>query len=192
MIHRPRRWLSDWWSRLRNSFSDEERARSLTDIPSGLSGAGEEATPLESFLDALRVAFAAARIAVWLLEGEVWVVERETRTERTASLGGCALEAAGHPFTWSLREGLLLQLSSEDLFGSGVGWSLVGGPAGPGRVLCISFEGPPGPSVRPALGPALRHLRALYRARVQASGRGSALGTGPRSDGPIDGTINGS
>lgn len=116
---------------------------------------------MPGFLEVLRLALAARTAELWRREGDTWILEWVQPRDGGGEPG--RVPAAAHPFSWALSEGLLLQVPREELFGDGRGWCLCGGPAGPGRVLCISFGATPGAAARPTLGPALAHLRELSR-----------------------------
>ena len=118
---------------------------------------------VRTFLEVLVHSMGARRAFVWRLEasGQEWVIEEEV------SAGGSSknaeLPAEGHPFTWSVREDLVLQVLSTELFkGSAEGeWSLVAPLAEWDRLICLTFAGTPGVNARSAVESAVQHLRAI-------------------------------
>jgi hypothetical protein len=119
---------------------------------------------VESFLRTLTSAFGAEAAALYRLdreEGE-WREDRRSGGEGRAADG---LRAAGHPLTWALREELVLQVASADLFGGrATGWSVAGPVRSADRVLVLSFGGSPPGGAREGLRPALAHLEQLHGA----------------------------
>ena len=118
---------------------------------------------IRTFLDVLVHSMGARRAVLWRLDGdgEEWVVEDEGAAGGPAKQA--SLTAEGHPFTWSAREDLVLQVLSSELFkGAAEGeWSLAAPLTEWDRLLCISFAGTPGVNARSAIESAVQHLRAI-------------------------------
>ncbi len=110
----------------------------------------------------------AGRAAVWVYRREegAWQVEREARFDDWAAPEAGPVAAEGHPLTWALREGLVLQLPSERLGWSAFegGWTLLGVVPGSRRALTLEFPGSPPAAARRGLQAALDHLADLERA----------------------------
>jgi len=121
--------------------------------------------PLESFLRTLRLAFGAERAVVFRLDRERdrWRAARESPADGVRPLARRSIPTGGHPLTWCLREELVVQVETADLFGKseGVGWTLAGAVPGRDRSLLVSFTGSPPVPARRTMRTALRHLEAL-------------------------------
>ncbi len=118
---------------------------------------------IHTFLKVLLRSMGAQRVVLWHLDAvrEEWIAEEEVSTGGPARTD--PLPGMGHPFTWSVREDLVLQVLSTDLFkGSPEGeWSLVAPVSEWNRLVSISFPGAPGVNARTALESAVQHLRAI-------------------------------
>ena len=124
---------------------------------------GHDDWRIQTFLDVLVRSMGARRAALWRLDGngQEWAVEAEATAG--ASSKNTMLPAEGHPFTWSAREDLVLQVLSGELFKAAAEgeWSLAAPLTEWQRLLCISFAGTPGVNARQAIEAAVRHLRAI-------------------------------
>ncbi len=122
---------------------------------------GRERPPEATFLATLLEAFGAERAALYRLDRseEAWTEERAVAGPE-ARPGGGRLSAPGHPFTWCLREDLVVQVPAGDVDAdrSAEGWALAGPVPGSSRVLALHFRGAPPARARRALRPALDHL----------------------------------
>ena len=125
--------------------------------------------PARSFLRTLLAMLGAERASVWIYRRDegTWNLEREVCSEDgLRPEGGGPVPAEGHPFTWALREGLVLQLPSERLgsMAPGSGWTLLGVVPGSRRALSLQFAASPPAAARRGLEAALCHLADLERA----------------------------
>lgn len=132
-------------------------------LPDRPSPRGEESSaPEESFLELVVAAFGARGASVYRLEREraVWVLERRAGEPAPSS---DELSAAGHPLTWCLREGVLMQVEAGDLLDPRAsGWALAGAAPPADRALVVQFAGSPPSGAREGLQAAVRHLSALH------------------------------
>jgi len=171
-VERPTWWPSRlWWSNGQppaptgggGASGLPERA------PARVSGDPGREPPALSFLRTLLAMLGAERAAVWVYRREegTWDLEREACAEEALRpAGGGPVPAEGHPFTWALREGLVLQLPSERLGAMvvGGGWTLLGVVPGSRRALSLEFAGSPPTAARRGLEAAVSHLADLERA----------------------------
>lgn len=160
MIRRPPWWPEALWPRVADR-SDGERA----DLPPPAPGRRDDLRPVDSFLRTLTTAFGADGAILFRLDrGDAeWRRERSYGGETAPAAD--AFRAEGHPLTWALREGLVLQVASEELFGARVpGWSVTGPVRSADRVLVLTFRGSPPTGARDGVRPALEHLGQLHGA----------------------------
>lgn len=161
-MSRPGWWPSGWpWPGGKASPGTArvpDRSR-----PVERSGASED--PDASFLVTLIEALGAQRAVLFALDREegVWRAERSASGPDAGPRDRDGLSAAGHPFTWCLREDLVVQVPVSELTAdrSGEGWALAGPVRGTSRVLVLAFHGPPPSRARRAMRPALDHLASL-------------------------------
>lgn len=122
------------------------------------------ALPWPSFLDLLLESLGAASAALWQLEREDdrWTVRAERRQEGWSGPDRQAGPVRGHPFTWAVREGLVLQVPAERIPGGDrEGWTLLIPESGRGCLLELWFASAPGSSVREAADAIQVHLSWL-------------------------------
>lgn len=166
----------DWWPR--PLWPGEQSSPVPPDPRAGSPGAGEgagigrrddrtmEEAPWPSLLELLLASLGAASGAVWRLEGERWTVLAERARPGWSSAERRERSARGHPFTWSLREDLILQTPADRIAGDGrEGWSLLVPVPRGRRLLELWFPSAPGPSVREATAAIQGHLAWLAEAR---------------------------
>lgn len=161
-MSRPAWWPSSWpWP---GGGSSPGAAR----VPDRARPAGrtrEPAGPGASFLATLVEALGAQHAVLFGLDREAgtWRAERAAAGPDARSRDGGELSAAGHPFTWCLREDLVAQVPVSEITAdrSGEGWALAGPVPGTSRVLVLAFHGPPPTRARRAMRPALDHLATL-------------------------------
>lgn len=166
-----------WWpARLWRSGGEEVtpgaigRGLSLPErAPARMASDPGREPPALSFLRTLLAMLGAERAAVWVYRREegTWDLERDVCPDEAPRSGsGGPVAAEGHPFTWALREGLVLQLPSERLapMVAGGGWTLLGVVPGSRRALSLEFAGSPPVAARRGLEAALSHLADLERA----------------------------
>jgi len=171
-VRRPAWWPEALWpasgSGPRPGSADETPpSRAPLRAPAPASGGSEPVPPGRSFLRALVVLLSASRAALWVYGREegTWTLEREAAEDDGAGPGAAAVAAEGHPLTWALREGLLLQVPSERLgdLARAPGWTVLGPVPGSRRVLTLEFPGSPPPAARKGVESALAHLADLER-----------------------------
>lgn len=172
-MRRPGWWPEALWPasgrRPRGDLSEEPtRHGASLRAPSAPGAETSPSPPGRSFLEALVVVLGASRAALWVYGREegTWTLEREA-AEPGAEAGGVdAVPAEGHPLTWALREGLLLQVSSEQLgdLSRTPGWIVLGAVPGSRRALTLEFPGSPPAAARKGVESALAHLADLERA----------------------------
>lgn len=123
----------------------------------------------DSYLDVLVTTLQARRGALWErnVERGRWVPAYQRFSPGWSGTAQQAVASSGHPFTWSIREELLLQLPCHRIqgVGDGEGWVLVIPDPGSGRVLSLWFGSPPGPGVRESLSAVRAHMAWLGRFR---------------------------
>ena len=170
-MRRPGWWPAGLWPSSRPSRSPERAGEAVAARPRRAPArAGEERAepPAASFLRSLVVMLSASRAALWVYGREegTWTLERQAAEEDGGDGGSAAVPADGHPLTWALREGLVLQVPSERLGGTsrGAGWTLLGPVPGSRRALALEFPGSPPATARKGLSAALEHLSDLERA----------------------------
>lgn len=140
----------------------------------GLEAGGE---PWPSLLDFALEALGAGSGAIWRMEGDGWSVVAERSAEGWAQPERSPRPARGHPFTWSVREDLVLQVPAGRVGDDDRnGWTLLVPVGRSRRLLELWFPSAPGPSVREAT-PALRaHLEWLAGAADGTTDQGGPQG----------------
>jgi len=170
-VRRPRWWPATLWPSPREQRAPERAGEAAAArphrAPARAGGKSAEA-PAASFLRSLVVMLSASRAALWVYGREegAWTLEREVADGGDGEGGSAVVRADGHPLTWALREGLVLQVPSERLTGAGrgSGWTLLGPVPGSRRALALDFPGSPPATARKGLSAALDHLSDLERA----------------------------
>lgn len=169
----------DWWPRRLWPWETGPDRREASASAGGGGGAEVPSVPEEredelegtlpwpSFLDLLLESLGAASAALWQLERENdrWTVRAERRQEGWSGPDRQDRPVRGHPFTWAVREGLVLQVPAERITGGDrEGWTLLIPGSGRGYLLELWFASAPGSSVREAAAPIQVHLSWLCEA----------------------------
>jgi hypothetical protein len=170
-VARPAWWPARLWPSAARETSGDVGVPGLSlpeRAPARAGGERARRAPAESFLRTLVEGLSSGRASIWVYhrEGATWELECEVgATDWPRSERG-AVSAGGHPFTWALREGLILQVPSEKLGSVGVegGWTLLGVVPGSRRALTLEFAGSPPAGARRGLEAALAHLADLESA----------------------------
>lgn len=165
-MKRPQWWPPALWPARGGPAGDREaKMRYRADEPPGV---GSEAAPdsgWESYLDVLVSTLQARRAVLWerRLDRGRWIPVCQRFGSGWSGNAQEAVASPGHPFTWSLREELLLQLPCHRIQGVGddEGWIMVIPDPGAGRVLSLWFASPPGPGVRESMSAVRSHLAWL-------------------------------
>ncbi|HKK07497.1 MAG TPA: hypothetical protein VKA44_01285 [Gemmatimonadota bacterium] len=172
-MRRPGWWPASLWpasgGRTRTEPPEAaSRGASTLRAPPGQRPEAGPAPPGRSFLETLVVLLGASRAALWVYGREegAWTLEREAAAPGVDGGGAAAVPAEGHPLTWALREGLLLQVTSERLgdLSRAPGWTVLGAVPGSRRALTLEFPGSPPAAARKGVESALAHLADLERA----------------------------
>lgn len=161
-MQRPSWWPRSWWP----GGGESEEHPDVTPRVPGRSGreSGERPRAGEgwtSLLGLLRETLQCGRATLWRLTsgGAEWRVVAEVTGSGWGGASARSVEAPGHPFTWSLKEELELQLPAERL-GEAAGpdgWALVAPVRSFGLCVCLWFSSSPRPAAREALEAIRRH-----------------------------------
>jgi len=197
-MKRPSWWPRSWWP---GAGEAEERPDVSPQMPARPGReSGERPEPGEgwtSLLHLLRETLQCGRATLWRLTsgGAEWRVVAEVAGSGWGKASARVVDAPGHPFTWSLKEELELQLPADRL-GEAAGpdgWALVAPVRSFGLCLCLWFSSPPRPAAREALEAIRRHAAwcAWSESRGGAPRREGEGGASGGSDG-AHGTTRGS
>lgn len=161
-MKRPSWWPRSWWP---GAPEAGERPDVTPQAPSRRGGeSGGRPRPGEgwtSLLELLRETLQCGRATLWRLTsgGAEWRVVAEVAAAGWGGASARSVDAPGHPFTWSLKEELELQLPADRL-GEAAGpdgWVLVAPVRSFGLCVCLWFSSSPRPAAREALEAIRRH-----------------------------------
>lgn len=185
-MERPSWWPRSWWP----GGGERGGANAPTpSVPRASRDAGERPASGEGWTTLLGVlvdSLQCGRATLWRLTsgGAEWRVIAEVTGAGWGEATARAVDAPGHPFTWSLKEELELQVPSERLGeASGPdGWALVAPVRSFGLCVCLWFSSPPRPAAREALEAVRRHTAwcAWHESRRGSSSDGGDAGGGSR------------
>ena len=118
-MQRPSWWPRSWWP---GAGKAEERPDVTPQVPRPGKESGERPRPGEgwtSLLGLVRETLQCGRATLWRLTsgGAEWRVVAEVTGSGWGGASARSVEAPGHPFTWSLKEELELQLPADRLGG---------------------------------------------------------------------------
>lgn len=189
-MERPSWWPRSWWP---GAGEAGERPDVKPQVPRPGKESGERPRPGEgwtSLLGVVRETLQCGRATLWRLTsgGAEWRVVAEVTGAGWGEASARVVEAPGHPFTWSLKEELELQLPADRL-GQAAGpdgWVLVAPVRAFGLCLCLWFSSSPRPAAREALEAIRRHAAwcAWSESRSGAPRQKEGEGTTRGTDGP--------